>query len=653
MAEDSNASSLSGDTGIIKLPKVQEERKSRGRIADEAKKGPLVERLHRAELKVMTWNLADFSTGGVVQQRLWSKQDDANGSSRLTFVAETISREAPDVVFIQEVKPGPGGDNAVRELTDELNNIMDDKQPCVSTVKSHCVSLLDKIVQGDEEAKSELMKILTQNEKKYEPDVWINGKAWKMREAVKGGDTDDQSKAIQNTAWKEKSYNYICTRALKDCQNDSPVAPGAEAYGCIWNNQKFEEGPKVVYLEGVASLEKLDEALKEGLETMETSLKASLKESLEDYEERHKTFSRFPALFTFTPKHGGADVKNSDSENQKIHFLVFHLASSSQYGGTEKNKAEMEVLQSLAKWAWDEGIRLILLGDHNAGECGTEETLKKFDSPSSERSVGPFAVKPDAQTTRFPATNLFPFVKGTGTAVNLQDTEYYIKLLEQYGGVEENLRKIDPSYDRQYSGEILHYNRTKNLTRIGDKGHKNLAALKSIMIMERLNLNIPQSPTISQQITECLEQLQDEKGIDLGHYDPWQREFEGEVLRYLRYVNKDGEAKDTLKKNCSKNTEALKNIAVRKGLSDFIQYSGGKHNDNIIFPHEERWLPVTRVSKRKPFKFVHNLKFLEGRVLEIPVRELCAYSQRNQVPLGNWKYLWSDHRPVVARFSLS
>ena len=31
-------------------------------------KGPLVERLHRAELKVMTWNLADFSTGGVVQQ---------------------------------------------------------------------------------------------------------------------------------------------------------------------------------------------------------------------------------------------------------------------------------------------------------------------------------------------------------------------------------------------------------------------------------------------------------------------------------------------------------------------------------------------------------------------------------------------------------
>ena len=239
MAEDSNASSLSGDTGIIKLPKVQEERKSRGRIADEAKKGPLVERLHRAELKVMTWNLADFSTGGVVQQRLWSKQDDANGSSRLTFVAETISREAPDVVFIQEVKPGPGGDNAVRELTDELNNIMDDKQPCVSTVKSHCVSLLDKIVQGDEEAKSELMKILTQNEKKYEPDVWINGKAWKMREAVKGGDTDDQSKAIQNTAWKEKStFAPVLSRIVKMIRPSRPAQRLTDAYGTIRSLRK-------------------------------------------------------------------------------------------------------------------------------------------------------------------------------------------------------------------------------------------------------------------------------------------------------------------------------------------------------------------------------------------------------------------------------
>ena len=676
-------------------------------------KGPLVERLHRAELKVMTWNLADFSTGGVVQERLWSKQDGASGSTgRLTFVAETISREAPDVVFIQEVKTGKGGNTAMKDLTDKLNEIMNG-QPCGSTVnKTYFRTLLNKSLEGNEEAKSELIQnLVNQNERKREPEVWIKDKARSVRTilSTQRSEVREREEIIARIKWE---FDYELSDPLKHIGGENTGA-GAEAYGCVWNTQKFKDKAPVLLLkdtgESLGDFEKalgdFEKALiPDTLRTKVTREKRELEDSLVLLR-KFKTFSRFPALFTFTPKHGGPHVENP--ENQKIHFLVFHLASSSpQYGGKEKNEAEMRVLQSLAKWAWNAGSRLILLGDHNAGECGTEETLKKFTQPDTYK-FGDFAMPERAE--RFPATNLFPFLKGTGTSKSNveKDKDTDIKLLKEHGGVD--LSTFDP-WLREYKGQRLQYQERKGKTSGAFvKSPKNLQALKILLqlnpegeltpnhegcleqlrqkgmyltqydpwvreytgqrmqynkngelnrsrfldanltalgnIMERLKVHTPGEDE-GEPITigRCLNRLK-EKGIDLEKYDPWALEYEGEVLQY--------DDKNQLK-NTTQNREALKNIVERKGLSDFTEYSGGKHNDNIIFPHEQRCKSEEYpIDTRSSSTFVLNLKFLEGRVLEIPIRELCAYSERNKVPLGNWKYLWSDHRPVVARFSLS
>ena len=86
------------------------------------------------------------------------------------------------------------------------------------------------------------------------------------------------------------------------------------------------------------------------------------------------------------------------------------------------------------------------------------------------------------------------------------------------------------------------------------------------------------------------------------------------------------------------------------GFSDFIRGSGGKHNDNIIIPPENRCRsPGALVRNQEVF----DLRLLKARVLEVPVDKLMEYTIKNDEPFGSWKYLWSDHRPVVARFSLS
>ena len=105
--------------------------------------------------------------------------------------------------------------------------------------------------------------------------------------------------------------------------------------------------------------------------------------------------------------------------------------------------------------------------------------------------------------------------------------------------------------------------------------------------------------------------------------------------------------------------EALKQIIKDEGLSDTLdsltKHSAEKHNDNIIFP--ENTMPRGRKRDFLPrgpkATLVQNLHLLEARVLEVPATKLLEYTIKHQEPFGSWKYLWSDHRPVVARFSLS
>ena len=47
-----------------------------------ARKSDLIQRLRNAELKVMTWNLADFSNTGVVQGKLWIKTAKRGGGPK-------------------------------------------------------------------------------------------------------------------------------------------------------------------------------------------------------------------------------------------------------------------------------------------------------------------------------------------------------------------------------------------------------------------------------------------------------------------------------------------------------------------------------------------------------------------------------------------
>ena len=481
----------------------------------------VVDRLRNVELKVMTWNLADFSTTGVVQGRLWNKEDttaagiDAKPkrnkcvrkrsggtksssqtpapetpacTGRLTLVADTIADEAPDVVFIQEVSTND--DNiAVMELTEKLNKLM----------------------------------------KSRKLDVWIN------------------AKAVVQKSKHDITYEHTQSEKLKN------EGPGGEKYGCVWNTSKFEGPPTMSYL--VNTEERVSEfAGILGAENLWEEIARDLQvKVLVD----NGGFSRFPALFTFTPKHGGPKADNNTKE--KIHFLVFHLASSNpKYGGPEKNRAEMRVLQSLARHAWKAGSRLILLGDHNAGECGTTPRLKEFEK---DNIGGQFVVK----TTE--STNLFPFMKGAGAQSAVKDN-------------------------------------------VGDL----LAFLK-------------------------------EHEVDLYTHEADERMHRGVKLQYKQgnLVVKTG-----LK-------TALKQIIVDEGLGDSLQLSGARHNDNIIIP--KNTVPTgaerTQPARKAKATLVRDLLLLEARVLEVPARKLLEYTIEHNEPFGSWKYLWSDHRPVVARFSLS
>ena len=483
----------------------------------------VVNRLRNVELKVMTWNLADFSTSGVAQSKLWSKATDSSSEpdGRLTLVANTIAEEAPDVVFIQEVKPGDGGEKAVEQLTNKLNILMKDR----------------------------------------EPDVWVGGDQKRVVNPpdVRLGREDENGNPTPSI-----SYDSMVSGKLKQS------GAGAETYGCLWNVQKLVGEPVVKLLNDAGK----------GLDEIQTALGAKkghdeVKQHFLSLGELSSTFSRYPALFTFKPKYGGWKVdprppevddkkkSNPDEPPLEIHFLVFHLASSNpQCGGKKKNTAEMKVLQSLAKHAWKAGSRLILLGDHNAAECGTTKVLYHGFNESGGRFVVP--------TTT--STNLFPFMKGAGKEIAVEDKcDDYLQFLEE-NGVSLRTSNVD--------GPVMH----------------------------------------------------------------------GEVQ--LTYANGELVIQNGLK-------EALKQIIADEGLSDTLdsltKLSGKKSNDNIIFP--QNTMPRGRVRAFLPrwvkATFVRGLHFLEARVLEVPAQKLLEYTIKHKEPFGSWKYLWSDHRPVVARFSLS
>ena len=521
-----------------------------------ALKGDLIQRLRNAELKVMTWNLADFSNKGVVQGKLWNntptkgdrnarqsdtgtqknkkaslwkyistgkhsggKKSSSHASApetpaevgRLPFVADTIADEAPDVVFIQEVTTSDGGEKAMEELTDELNTMM----------------------------------------KSREPDVWINDEAVHLPPKFK---------------MKEKiEYELKLSDILKG-------GPGAERYGCVWNKSKFKQGPDVRYLKDKEALldilevlirDKAKERLAEKLFTkvMEEFKKAMEKCQTENFSE---IFSRTPALFTFTPKYGGPKVNNEI--NNKIHFLVFHLTSSNpKSGGPVKNEKEMEVLLRLASHVWDEGSRLILLGDHNAGECHTiTSKLKTLTHHHGENILNKdkeIKLRRLVVSTK-ERTNLFPFIKGSGTRDKKQEKSIvieYAKFLKDHLSDED----FEP-------------------------------------LRTRFNLTI-ENGTVT-------------------------------VVPHTIQVTD------------------LEKTMYEHGFSDFIRGGGGKHNDNIIIPPENRCRSSGALVRNQE---VFDLRLLKARVLEVPVDKLMEYTIKNDEPLGSWKYLWSDHRPVVARFSLS
>ena len=521
-----------------------------------ALKGDLIQRLRNAELKVMTWNLADFSNKGVVQGKLWNntptkgdrnarqsdtgtqknkkaslwkyistgkhsggKKSSSHASApetpaevgRLPFVADTIADEAPDVVFIQEVTTSDGGEKAMEELTDELNTMM----------------------------------------KSREPDVWINDEAVHLPPKFK---------------MKEKiEYKLKLSDVLKG-------GPGAERYGCVWNESKFKQGPDVRYLKDKEALldilevlirDKAKERLAEKLFTkvMEEFKKAMEKCQTENFSE---IFSRTPALFTFTPKYGGPKVNNEI--NNKIHFLVFHLTSSNpKSGGPVKNEKEMEVLLRLASHVWDEGSRLILLGDHNAGECHTiTSKLKTLTHHHGENILNKdkeIKLRRLVVSTK-ERTNLFPFIKGSGTRDKKQEKSIvieYAKFLKDHLSDED----FEP-------------------------------------LRTRFNLTI-----------------------------------------------ENGTVTDVPPRTPVTN---LQKTMYEHGFSDFIRGGGGKHNDNIIIPPENRCRSSGALVRNQE---VFDLRLLKARVLEVPVDKLMEYTIKNDEPLGSWKYLWSDHRPVVARFSLS
>ena len=521
-----------------------------------ALKGDLIQRLRNAELKVMTWNLADFSNKGVVQGKLWNntptkgdrnarqsdtgtqknkkaslwkyistgkhsggKKSSSHASApetpaevgRLPFVADTIADEAPDVVFIQEVTTSDGGEKAMEELTDELNTMM----------------------------------------KSREPDVWINDEAVHLPPKFK---------------MKEKiEYKLKLSDVLKG-------GPGAERYGCVWNESKFKQGPDVRYLKDKEALldilevlirDKAKERLAEKLFTkvMEEFKKAMEKCQTENFSE---IFSRTPALFTFTPKYGGPKVNNEI--NNKIHFLVFHLTSSNpKSGGPVKNEKEMEVLLRLASHVWDEGSRLILLGDHNAGECHTItsklKTLTHHHGENIQDKDEEIKLRRLVVSTK-ERTNLFPFIKGSGTRDKKQEKSIvieYAKFLKDHLSDED----FEP-------------------------------------LRTRFNLTI-ENGTVT-------------------------------VVPHTIQVTD------------------LEKTMYEHGFSDFIRGGGGKHNDNIIIPPENRCRSSGALVRNQE---VFDLRLLKARVLEVPVDKLMEYTIKNDEPLGSWKYLWSDHRPVVARFSLS
>ena len=521
-----------------------------------ALKGDLIQRLRNAELKVMTWNLADFSNKGVVQGKLWNntptkgdrnarqsdtgtqknkkaslwkyistgkhsggKKSSSHASApetpaevgRLPFVADTIADEAPDVVFIQEVTTSDGGEKAMEELTDELNTMM----------------------------------------KSREPDVWINDEAVHLPPKFK---------------MKEKiEYKLKLSDVLKG-------GPGAERYGCVWNKSKFKQGPDVRYLKDKDALldilevlirDKAKERLAEKLFTkvMEEFKKAMEKCQTENFSE---IFSRTPALFTFTPKYGGPKVNNEI--NNKIHFLVFHLTSSNpKSGGAVKNEKEMEVLLRLARHVWDEGSRLILLGDHNAGECHTItsklNTLTHHHGENIQDKAEEIKLRRLVVSTK-ERTNLFPFIKGSGTRDKKQEKSIvieYAKFLKDHLSDED----FEP-------------------------------------LRTRFNLTI-ENGTVT-------------------------------VVPHTIQVTD------------------LEKTMYEHGFSDFIRGGGGKHNDNIIIPPENRCRSSGALVRNQE---VFDLRLLKARVLEVPVDKLMEYTIKNDEPLGSWKYLWSDHRPVVARFSLS
>ena len=521
-----------------------------------ALKGDLIQRLRNAELKVMTWNLADFSNKGVVQGKLWNntptkgdrnarqsdtgtqknkkaslwkyistgkhsggKKSSSHASApetpaevgRLPFVADTIADEAPDVVFIQEVTTSDGGEKAMEELTDELNTMM----------------------------------------KSREPDVWINDEAVHLPPKFK---------------MKEKiEYKLKLSDVLKG-------GPGAERYGCVWNKSKFKQGPDVRYLKDEEALldilevlirDKAKEHLAKKLFTkaMEEFKKAMEKFQTENFSE---IFSRTPALFTFTPKYGGPKVNNEI--NNKIHFLVFHLTSSNpKSGGPVKNEKEMEVLLRLASHVWDEGSRLILLGDHNAGECHTiTSKLKTLTHHHGENILNKdkeIKLRRLVVSTK-ERTNLFPFIKGSGTRDKKQEKSIvieYAKFLKDHLSDED----FEP-------------------------------------LRTRFNLTI-ENGTVT-------------------------------VVPHTIQVTD------------------LEKTMYEHGFSDFIRGGGGKHNDNIIIPPENRCRSSGALVRNQE---VFDLRLLKARVLEVPVDKLMEYTIKNDEPLGSWKYLWSDHRPVVARFSLS
>ena len=524
-----------------------------------ALKGDLIQRLRNAELKVMTWNLADFSNKGVVQGKLWNntptkgdrnarqsdtgtqknkkaslwkyistgkhsggKKSSSHASApetpaevgRLPFVADTIADEAPDVVFIQEVTTSDGGEKAMEELTDELTTMM----------------------------------------KSREPDVWINDEAVHLPPKFK---------------MKEKiEYKLKLSDVLKG-------GPGAERYGCVWNKSKFKQGPDVRYLKDEKALrdilevlicDKAKEHLTKKLDSLFTKAMEEFKKAMEKFKTENfsEIFSRTPALFTFTPKYGGPKVNNEI--NNKIHFLVFHLTSSNpKSGGPVKNEKEMEVLLRLASHVWDEGSRLILLGDHNAGECHTiTSKLKTLTHHHGENILDKdeeIKLRRLVVSTK-ERTNLFPFIKGSGTRDKKQEKSIvieYAKFLKDH---------------------------------LSDEDFETLGKSFNLTIENGTVTVVP--PKI--QVTD------------------------------------------------------LEKTMYEHGFSDFIRGSGGKHNDNIIIPPENRCRSSGALVRNQE---VFDLRLLKARVLEVPVDKLMEYTIKNDEPLGSWKYLWSDHRPVVARFSLS